>query len=256
MPLLAITDLNTTINHEPRIHDIKIGEALGFSRSRDVRRLIIDNMQELEIYGGVCGETAQTTTKGGRPSISYWLNEAQALLLCMFSKTEKAAEVRKAVIDTFMAWRKGQLMPTQITDEQKNAIQQAVAARAGDDGKKRMYFWSRFNNHFKIATYKELPAVMFDVAISYIKEMPDKEQKSLPAPVIDTKLLENVMNNAYELGEQINYLYAVDLKHEQGPSLATRIIDQAKALHRSIYNELFEIKDPSLYKRCIEMKNS
>lgn len=61
-------------------------------------------MTELLSHGPLCTRTVQT---GGRPAAAYYLNEEQALLVCMFSRTDKAASVRKLVIDTFMAVRRG-----------------------------------------------------------------------------------------------------------------------------------------------------
>jgi len=37
------------------------------------------------------------------------LNEGQALLVCMFANTERAADVRQQLIEVFMAWRSGKL---------------------------------------------------------------------------------------------------------------------------------------------------
>lgn len=103
--IISIQDLNTTINHEPRIQDVRIGEALGMARPTNIRQQIEANKQELSSYGDICTECVQIQ-KAGRPANTYYLNEAQAILICMFSKAEKAAEVRKAVIDVFMAYRR------------------------------------------------------------------------------------------------------------------------------------------------------
>jgi hypothetical protein len=46
---------------------------------------------------------------GGRSGTAFLLNEPQALLICMFARTERAAAVRDQMIEVFMAWRRGQL---------------------------------------------------------------------------------------------------------------------------------------------------
>lgn len=105
---LSISDLNTNVNHEPRLLDLRVAERLGYSRLRDVRAIIEKHQAELESYGTlVCANTPQTSV-GGRPGRTYWLNEAQTLLICMFSKTERAALVRKEVVEVYMAWRRGE----------------------------------------------------------------------------------------------------------------------------------------------------
>ncbi len=128
---LTIQDLNTTINHEPRIQDILIAERLGFSQVRDIRKLIDRNIDELRSYGEVSATSAETpnlprhggantafsdlhgidanTRKAGRPSKTYFLNEGQALVICALSRTPNAASVRKAIIEVYMAYRKGTL---------------------------------------------------------------------------------------------------------------------------------------------------
>ncbi|WHS33224.1 hypothetical protein QLQ09_23495 [Brucella sp. NM4] len=102
----TIADLNTEIDDEPRIKDLRLGEGLGFSRPRAIRQIIERNLAELETYG------SSATRRGayrGQPFSEYYLNEGQALLICMFAKTVAAAAVRKALIDVFMEYRRGKV---------------------------------------------------------------------------------------------------------------------------------------------------
>jgi len=96
------------LDAEPRVHDLRLADALEFSQSRDIRKLIDRNRAELGKHGEVCATVAQTSPSGGRPTNEYWLNEPQSLLVCMFSRTERAAEVRAEIIKVFMVWRRGQ----------------------------------------------------------------------------------------------------------------------------------------------------
>lgn len=50
------------------------------------------------------------------------------------------------------------------------------------DGKQRPYAWSRFNSHFRIARYRELPASRVDEALAYIDQLPPPEPAKLSAP--------------------------------------------------------------------------
>lgn len=88
-----------------RVKDLALAVALGFERPRKMRDILKRYLGELRQYGEVCPMAGQTSEAGGRPSIQFWLNEQQALLLCMFSRTERAAEVRRQLIDVFTAWR-------------------------------------------------------------------------------------------------------------------------------------------------------
>lgn len=94
------------IDNEPRIKDVVLGECLGLKKARDVRVVIKSNMAELLAYG--CAPLVTAHEKIGfvtRQTEAYYLNEPQALLICMFSRTEKAAAVRKELIDVYMAYR-------------------------------------------------------------------------------------------------------------------------------------------------------
>ena len=106
--LITLSDLIET-GGEPRVRDMRLGEALGFDRPRKIRDLIESNLVEIEGYGSSPRRGAMITIgKGGRrPVEEYWLNEPQALLICMFSRTARAAEVRRQIIRVFMDWRRG-----------------------------------------------------------------------------------------------------------------------------------------------------
>lgn len=82
-----------TVNNEPRVLDTDLAERLGMKNPRKIRTdLIKVNLTELERYGELWSERLQT---GGRPATAYYLNEEQALLVCILSKTENAALVRE-----------------------------------------------------------------------------------------------------------------------------------------------------------------
>lgn len=105
--ILSKSDIATT-NGEARIRDVRLGEVLGLSQPLNIRSVIAANIAELKGLGEVLTQRVKTLPQGGRPGTEYWLNEAQALLICMFARTERAAEVRKQLIEVFMAWRRGE----------------------------------------------------------------------------------------------------------------------------------------------------
>lgn len=102
----TIADLNTDIDNEPRVHDICLANALGFSRPRAIRQIIERNEIELDTYGSLATRRGKSRGQSFR---EYFLNEGQALLICMFAKTVAAAEVRKALIEVFMEYRLGRV---------------------------------------------------------------------------------------------------------------------------------------------------
>lgn len=95
------------VQGEPRVFDLHLAASLGFDNLHEIRRLVARNENELRAYGEVSVTVTKTSTQGGRPGKAYYLNEGQALVICALSRTPKAAEVRKLVIDVFMAWRRG-----------------------------------------------------------------------------------------------------------------------------------------------------
>lgn len=110
---LTEADLNDQMGPTPRIHDLRLAEALGMNRLRDIRQLIERNFEELNDYGPLVGQVTRSQDEmgRGRNGTEYWLNEEQALLICMFSRTEQAALVRRQVIRLYMAWKRGQELP-------------------------------------------------------------------------------------------------------------------------------------------------
>ena len=115
---LIPTSALTEFGDEPRIQDLVLGERLGFDRPRKIRDIIARNRVELEVYGelpqksGIRAVSPHSGAKGasavnGRTGSAYYLNEGQALVICALSRTEKAAQIRKLIIDVFMAWRRG-----------------------------------------------------------------------------------------------------------------------------------------------------
>jgi hypothetical protein len=110
-----------------------VAERLGFTRPRSIRPLIERNRAELESYGPIA--TRRSDYHKGLFD-ELWLNEAQALLVCLLSRTDKAAEVRRALFELFTAWRRGQLpqsgQPAVLTRAQLHEINSQAWALASE----------------------------------------------------------------------------------------------------------------------------
>jgi len=135
MSELTVSHLDA-FDGEPRVLDLTVAERLGFLRPRAIRQLIERSKAELESYGLIatrCGAYRN------RQFTEYWLNEAQALLVCVLSRTEKAAEVRRALIELFTVWRRGQLaqsgQPAVLTRAQLHEINSQAWAIASEVAK-------------------------------------------------------------------------------------------------------------------------
>ncbi|WP_242390461.1 hypothetical protein [Pararhodospirillum photometricum] len=150
---LSLSDLDTTAD-EPRVKDVRIGERLGMAQPLDIRRTIEKNSDELKRYGLVRAVCEPIRSGKGRIQevTTYYLNEAQTLLLCMLSRTERAADVRQEVIEVFMAYRRGTLAtsspskpsrPLSVREKrlQVEACRKTLGASAAQALAKRIGLW-------------------------------------------------------------------------------------------------------------------
>jgi hypothetical protein len=151
---LSVADINITINHEPRIADVRLGQALGFAQPRDIRKLVERHREPLEQFGSIPREKLLARHDGAlsdpddtdahgfiappddaltdgdkarRAVQAYWLNRRQALYLCTKSETERATEVTIAMVEVFDQYLRGQLAPkpidpAQLSPQQRSAI--------------------------------------------------------------------------------------------------------------------------------------
>lgn len=97
----------TPVNGEPRVHDLQLAECLGFAEPRMIRNLIKRNQSKLLKFG-VCYAVEQTAgIQGGRPATEFYLNQKQAIFICMKSETEKAFDVQADIVRVFDAYLTG-----------------------------------------------------------------------------------------------------------------------------------------------------
>ncbi len=101
--IFSLDDLNTTIDNTPRIQDYLLGEKLGFSRPRAIRQIIERNLEELRGFGKCAPQAvAGSIANGAQREVSeYWLNESQAIYVCMRSRAKNSTEIRKEILKVF-----------------------------------------------------------------------------------------------------------------------------------------------------------
>lgn len=173
-------------------HHIKQNFANHRERFTEGKHFFQIEGQELrELKNGVDGiYLAKTVNK-----LTLW-TERGAVRHAKILDTDKAWDIFELLEDNYFdryrinpqATEPQQALPSPyITPEQQNALQQIVARKTNKDGSIRAYFWSRFNNHFKLGSYKQLPAAKFDEAVKYLKKIPAKttpkrQVQALPQP--------------------------------------------------------------------------
>lgn len=122
-------------------------------------------------------------TPSGKQEMSI-INESGLYALILRSRKPEAKRFRKWVTSEVLpAIRKTGAYSLTISKAQQGELATLIAERF-PSGKDRPYAWSRFNNHFRLASYKDLPSSRFDEACEYIKTMPE-QMPALPKPAVN-----------------------------------------------------------------------
>lgn len=103
----------TPVNGEPRVRDLALAERLGFADHYMIRKIIKRNEDKLLKFGVVYTvETTPQGVQGGRPATEFYLNQRQAVFICMKSETDRAFDVQVEIVRVFDAYLNGELKPT------------------------------------------------------------------------------------------------------------------------------------------------
>lgn len=104
---LSISDIDTKVNHEPRIRDLRLAEVLGMVNPHSIRRLIQRHRGVLESLGAIISHQ-DAKLGAGRPSSSFYLTKRQALYLTAKADTPRAAMVTVEMVELFDRFTSGQ----------------------------------------------------------------------------------------------------------------------------------------------------
>lgn len=196
-------------NSQPWVRGYQIGTALGYGENADVsiRKLYTRHAEE---FTPAMTAVVTLPTEGG-PQETRIFSLRGCHLLAMFARTPVAKEFRKWCLDVIEKY--GDQFPIDhpvtlndapISPEQRAELKLIVDSKAGMVPKavqRRAYkeIWTRFNRHFHIAEYKQLPCSRMDEARDFLLSMQVNAgkiealpQAALPVPcaahpVIDEK---------------------------------------------------------------------
>ena len=130
-------------------------------------------------------------SKGGdQQAVCLPLRKTAAWLMTI-SPNKVKPEIREKIIQyqnecddvLWKYWTEGHVTNPRvetISPAQQHELQLIVARRAQDSGKLRAEIWSRFDNHFRIARYSQLPAPKFEEAKTYLETLQLKGQEEPP----------------------------------------------------------------------------
>lgn len=96
----------TPVNGEPRVNDLALAEKLGFERPVKIRDMIKRNQAKLLKFG-ILPTVGKIHEGAGRPTDEFYLNQKQAIFICMKSETEKAFDVQADIVRVFDAYLSG-----------------------------------------------------------------------------------------------------------------------------------------------------
>lgn len=181
-------------NNQPWVRSPQIGEALGYTKgSISIAKLYESHADE---FNDTMTAVVTLPTEGG-PQDTRIFSLRGCHLLAMFARTPVAKAFRKWVLDVLdmlaasnhsspQPTADGPLTPA-LRAELKAIVDAKLSTAPADvQGKARAEIWTRFNRHFKIAEYAQLPACRMPEARDYLIEMqmksyPTKTAAAVPA---------------------------------------------------------------------------
>ncbi len=185
------------VNDRPATTSLKIAECFDKAHDRvlkDIRKLIADCPKE---FSAVNFDEAEYKDEQGKPRPMYVVYFDGFMLLVMGYTGKKALQMKLAYIEAFNAMRekletkeKPQLAAgpdTPIGPADQNILQTIVKTKAFALAKASHkggfpQIWSRFNDHFRLGSYKQLPQSKMAEAVEYLVKLEVREKKELPQP--------------------------------------------------------------------------
>lgn len=186
-----------TRDNQPWFKSSELARALGYSSEKAVANIYRRNEDEFSNDMSVVINSSTT----GIPVMTRIFSLRGCHLLAMFARTPVAKAFRRWVLDVIEQY--GDRVPvaepvilndTTITPSQRHELKLIVDTKAGMVPKavqRRAYkeIWTRFNRHFHIAEYKQLPCSHMDEARDFLLSMQvnagntvELPQMALPLP--------------------------------------------------------------------------
>ena len=176
-------------NQAPWVRGIQIGYALGYPNPRQSIAKLYDS--HADEFTPAMTAVVTLPTEGG-PQETRIFSLRGCHLLAMFARTPVAKQFRRWVLDVLDKLAEEERAktepvenPEQLSPAYRSELKGIVDAKlstypASVQGKARSEIWTRFNRHFRIAEYAQLPAERMAEARDYLIELEVKALKALP----------------------------------------------------------------------------
>ena len=168
------------INGNVRTTSLKVAEHFGKLHKNVLRA--IKNLDCSKEFARLNFEQCSRINElaNGKQESYYVMSRDGFTFLAMGFTGKEAAKWKEAYINAFNRMEAEllskqtpnalkSLEPPTIAPHQQHALQVIVARKSGAVGAIRAMLWSRFNNHFRLGSYKQLPAEKFDEAVAYLE---------------------------------------------------------------------------------------
>ena len=243
-------------NSQPWVRGYQIGTALGYGENADVSIRKLYTRHAAEFTPAMTAVVTLPTEGGPQETRIFSLRGCH--LLAMFARTPVAKAFRRWVLDVIEQY--GDRVPVAhpvtlneapISPEQRAELKLIVDSKAGMVPKavqRRAYkeIWTRFNRHFHIAEYKQLPCSRMDEARDFLLSMQVNagkiealSQAALPSPcaahpVIDEKPF-------------LEFIEEIQAAHEEVDRILSRLHHSVFTLSWKVAEALEQRADIRLY---------
>ena len=176
-------------DNQPWIPARQLANALGYKDERSVHKIYERNKDE---FSSMMSTVVNLTTGVMElPTRIFSLRGCH--LLAMFARTPVAKAFRRWVLDVIEQYgdRVPVAEPVTLNDELISAAEAKLSTYpAAVQGKARAEIWAKFNRHFRIAEYKQLPTrlmpdareFLLSVSVRAINAIPTAEAAIPPTP--------------------------------------------------------------------------
>ena len=167
------------INGEPWFLAADVCRIIGITSPTKAVKILDDDEVALKTFQGLTNgnDEANFISESGMYKIVMRSQDA------IKKGTPAHAFTKWVTSEVLPAIRKTGSYSISISKTQQGELATLIAERF-PSGKDRPYAWSRFNNHFRLASYKDLPENRFEEACEYIRTMPE-QMPALPRPSVN-----------------------------------------------------------------------
>lgn len=188
---LAIIDKN----NQPWLASSEITKALGYKDAKSVSRIYSRNSDE---FTESMTQVVNLTPSKGTAGETRIFSPRGCHLIAMFSRTSRAKEFRKWVLDILENQQPQLEKIKRLTPEQAGHLKMTVDAIQKSTGIHWQTTWTRLNNNFGVSSYREIKMNDYPMACQFlcVKPLGDSVKDTFPityADIVNLKLQLNEM---------------------------------------------------------------